>query len=92
VIHGEIVTDESYYNIYPSLLELLTKNFTVIESGIQGDAYICVKYEDELVMLDTFSSMKFQIKSNMTGGRLLEQVITVLENYYTVCIYDIPEF
>jgi hypothetical protein len=91
MIYGEIVTNQSYYDVYAPLLSLIKENFSEVESGVQGDAYIWIKSGDEKVALDTFTSMRFQIKSNKVSGLLVEQVITTLESEYKLYIYNEPE-
>ena len=91
MIYGEIVTHQSYYEVYRPLLNLIKANFSEVESGVQGDAYIWIKSGSEKVALDTFTSMRFQIKSNKVGGLLVEQVITTLESEYKLFIYNEPE-
>lgn len=91
MIYGEIVTDESYYDVYPGLLELIKANYSDVESGVQGDAWIWIMSGEEKVALDTFTSMRFQIKSNKIGGQLVEKVIATLSSHYKLYIYEEPE-
>jgi len=91
MIYGEIISDESYYDLFSSLLKYVEDLYPSVESGIQGDAYIWIKSEEEKVYLDTFTSMRFQIKSNKVGGTLLEDVISKLELSYKVYLYQVPE-
>ena len=91
MIYGEIISDKNYYDFYPELLELIQRNFENVEAGVQGDAYIWIMNENEKIALDTFTSMRFQIKSNRYGGTLLESVIQLLESKLSVYMYEKPE-
>lgn len=91
MIYGEIKIDESYYNFYHELLTYIKNNYKNVESGLQGDAYIWIKNNNEKVTLDTFTSMRFEIKSNVKNGTLVQEVINTLKKYYPVSIYPEPE-
>ena len=91
MIYGEIISDQDYYSQYPVLLEFLEKHFENVEAGVQGDAWIWINEGKEKVMLDTFTSMRFQIKSKKVGGSLIEKVISVLKKNFDLYIYNEPE-
>jgi hypothetical protein len=93
MIFGEIETSESYYDFYGELLEFTKRHFKNVESGLQGDAYIWITNEGEKVSLDTFSSMRFQIKADVASGSLVKEVINAVKAQYPVQIYcePIPE-
>jgi len=90
MIYGEIETDKSYYDFYDELLAYVKKNFKDVESGLQGDAYIWIKKLDEKVALDTFTSMRFEIKS-IENGTLAQDVIKTLQRQYPISLYTKPE-
>ncbi len=92
MIYGEIKIDESYYDFYYELLTYIRKNFKNIESGLQGDAWIWIKSNNEKVALDTFTSMRFEIKSSTKRGVLVQEVIEILKKQYPLFIYDEPEY
>lgn len=91
MIYGEIENDESYYDFYHALLSYVKQHFQDVESGLQGDAYIWIKKNGEKVALDTFTSMRFQIKSVNKNGSLVHEVINSLKRKYSVYVYDKPE-
>jgi len=62
MIYGEIEAQENYCDFYEGLLEFIKAHFNNVESGLQGDAYICISAGSEKVSLDTFTSMNFEIK------------------------------
>ncbi|WP_415884016.1 hypothetical protein [Neptuniibacter sp. QD34_54] len=91
MIFAEIASDVSYYDIYPKLLQLVQQTFSNVESGVQGDAWIWIYEGEEKVALDTFTSMRFQIKSDSLNGLLVHKVISKLREHYELYIYDEPE-
>ena len=91
MIYGEIVTDQIYYEVYPGLLKFLGDYYSDLEFGLQGDAYIWIKSAEQLVSLDTFTSVRFQIKSNGIREHLVKNVISILSRAYEISIYEMPE-
>jgi len=87
MIFAEIKSSQSYYDLYPELLEVIEGIFENVQSGVQGDAWIWVEQGDEKVALDTFSSMQFQIKSTQPSSILLKKVISELEKRFDLIIY-----
>ncbi|WP_415911437.1 hypothetical protein [Neptuniibacter sp. QD37_11] len=91
MIFAEIASDISYYDIYPKLLQLVQQAFSNVESGVQGDAWIWIYEGEEKVALDTFTSMRFQIKSDSINCLLVQKVISKIDEHYELYIYDEPE-
>lgn len=91
MIFGEIVHEEHYYDVFPELLELVKSEFIEIQSGVQGDAWIWIFENSEKVAIDSFTSMRFQLKSDRSGAIFLEKVITVLQKKYKLYLYKEPE-
>lgn len=90
MIIGEIESSESYYDLYGKLLEFIKIHFRSVESGLQGDAYIWIASEGEKVSLDTFSSMRFQIKANASSSSLAKLVVNALKKQFAVQLYPEP--
>ena len=80
---------QNYYDFYDELLGYIKENFSQIESGIQGDAWIWVKNNQQIVAIDTFYSMQFEINSD-NENELLLSVIEIIKKRYPVRIYDAP--
>ena len=91
MIFGEIIHDEHYYDVFPELIELIRSEFNEVESGVQGDAWIWIFENNEKVVIDSFTSMRFQFKSDRSGGILLEKVLSVLQKKYKLYLYQEPE-
>src|SRR5690606_7053384 len=90
MIIGEFESGESYHDLHGNLLEFINIHFRNVESGLQGDAYIWITSEGEKVSLDTFSSMKFQIKAKASSSSLVKLVVNALKKQYTVQLYPEP--
>ena len=78
---------KNYYEFYYELLDYITEYFPHTESGIQGDAYIWIKYNEHRVSVDTFGAMQFEIKSD-SKNTLLQDVIETIQKKYPVRLYD----
>ncbi|GHU29037.1 hypothetical protein AGMMS50256_12930 [Betaproteobacteria bacterium] len=81
---------EDYPNFHPELLAFVSKYFSDVEVGLQWDSYIWIKDGEEKVAIDTFTSMKHQIKSPKAGPHV-QKVIATLRIKYKVKMYDEPE-
>lgn len=81
---------QTYADFHPELRTFLSQHFSKVESGLQGDSWFWIFDEDEKVEVDTFSSMKHQIKSGKAGP-LVQRVIETLSRKYNVKVYQAPE-
>jgi hypothetical protein len=87
MIIGEILHEEPYDDVFYDLLKPIENNFQNVESGIQGDAYIWIFENGEKVSLDTFTSLRFQLKSQQSRGFLTEQVLSIIKTQFKFYIY-----
>lgn len=92
MVIGEIIHEQHYVDVFQGLLELINTMFENVDSGIQGDAWIWIFEEEEKVSLDTFSSMRFQIRVEKKDGQLLDKILSILESKYKLSLYEEPEF
>jgi hypothetical protein len=90
MIFAELEYPEGYREIHAELVSFIGAQFPQVMSGIQGDSWIWISDGEEKVEVDTFSSMKHQIKSAKAGTHVLK-VIEVLQLKYKVIVYDNPE-
>ena len=81
--------NQNYYDFYNELLPYIKKHFSCVESGVQGDAWIWIKENEQKVAIDTFSAMQFEIKADSKNA-LLQTVINILQEKYPVHLYDPP--
>lgn len=78
MIFAEMEYDGSYETRHDEVLTFLSQRFSNVESGFQGDSYIWVLDGAEKVAIDTFTSMKHQIKSPKSGEHV-QRVIAALK-------------
>ncbi|MDC1287623.1 hypothetical protein N8198_07045 [Gammaproteobacteria bacterium] len=91
MIFAEMQYEQDYSEMHFELVEYLKSKFPDIQHGLQGDSWIWIFEGDEKVAIDSFSSMKHQIKSESSDSDLIEQVIATLSERYKLAIYDDPE-
>ena len=83
MIFAELQYDQSYSDEHAQLVALLCRHFQSVESGLQGDSWVWIVDNDQKVSVDTFTSMRHEIKSSQPC-RLLDQVLAVLAGQYTL--------
>ena len=91
MIFGEIASDEQYESFYPDLLIFVLQHFDDVKYGTKGDVYIRISENNEVVELDTLTTVRFQIKECMGKGVLVAKVIRLLKKEYGVYLYDEPQ-
>lgn len=91
MIFAEIQNELEYSEFHSELVAFISASFTGVKSGLQGDSWIWVFDGDDKVAIDTFSSMKHQVKSESPKSQLLEKVISVLSLKYDMYVYAKPE-
>jgi len=90
MIFAELDYASDYGAVHDELLEHLRQAFHNVESGHQGDSWIWILDGEEKVAIDTFSSMKHQVKSRRAGPHV-QAVIDVLLRKYALRIYEVPQ-
>ncbi len=75
-----------YADIHHELLSFVERRFDRVEAGLQGDSWIWIWIGDDKVELDTFLSMKHQIKSSWPGNHV-QAVIEELKGKYSIQVY-----
>jgi len=91
MIFAELQYDRHYSDVHFELVHLLQNAFPDIQHGLQGDSWIWVFAGDDKVAVDTFSSMKHQVKSENLKSNLTKQVIRALSEKYQLTEFDDPE-
>ena len=91
MIFAELKYDQEYSDLHYELVEYLQSKFPEIEHGLQGDSWIWIISGDEKVAVDTFSSMKHQIKSEQLNSSLVKKVIGALSERYKLTELNEPE-
>jgi hypothetical protein len=90
MIFAELEYPDEYWDFHEELKSFLCKHFSRVESGMQLDSWFWIFDGEEKVAIDTFSSMKHQVKSAKAGANV-ENAISVLRLKYTVRVYPEPE-
>ena len=83
MVFAELKYDGEYAEQHTPLHNHLAKHFTRVESGLQGDSYVWVFRDSEKVAVDTFTSVRHQVKSAYRGS-LVREVMSVLQYAYEV--------
>jgi hypothetical protein len=91
MIFAEMEYEQEYSEFHDELVIFIKAQFPKIEYGLQGDSWIWIFEDDEKVAIDTFSSMKHQIKSSSAEFTLVNKVIEYVSSHYKVVVYDTPE-
>ena len=92
MIYAEMEYNTHYSECHHELVSYLEERFSTIEHGLQGDSWIWIFEGDDKVEIDTFYSMKHQIKSPATDSPLVIKVIEFIGAKYKLTIYEEPEF
>ncbi len=74
----------------PSCWPSSTATFSRVQAGLQGDSWIWIWDGEETVAIDTFTSMKHQIKSPKAGAHV-QKVIQTLLHKFQLRVYETPE-
>lgn len=90
MIFAEFEYEGHYSDFHAELLAFVSKHFSHVQSGLQGDSWIWILDGDEKVAIDTFTSMKHQVKSPRDGAHV-RKVIDTLQRQFRMKVYDKPE-
>lgn len=89
MIFAEMKYSEDYWDFRDELVAYLKENFHEIQQGHQCDSWIWITDGNEKVAVDTFTSMKHQIKSAHDGA-LVQNVMATLSAKYPLIVYATP--
>lgn len=90
MIFAEMEYESKYSEIHSELVSFLSAHFSGVKSGHQSDSWIHISDGENLVKVDSFSSMKHEVKSDQHSP-LVTQVIDCLSTKYQVHVYSEPE-
>ncbi|GAB1622102.1 hypothetical protein AAOGI_21520 [Agarivorans albus] len=91
MIFAELEYSDHYNEMHAPIVEFIKSKFDDVKSGHQCDSWIWVFSDGHKVAIDTFSSMKHQVKSEVTENPLINKVIEALQQKYKVSVYQLPE-
>ena len=89
MVFAEMEYQKHYSDFHAELLGFISNHFSQVESGLQGDSWIWILDGGEKVAIDTFTSMKHQIKSAKPGVHV-HKVIEALRRQFKVKVYEEP--
>jgi len=75
MIFAELEYKKHYSEIHDELVDFIKSEFPNIEHGLQGDSWIWIFDNNDKVAIDTFSSMKHQIKTSNAESALINKII-----------------
>jgi len=84
MVFAEMEYQKHYSDFHAELLAFVDRHFSRVQSGLQGDSWIWILDGKEKVAIDTFTSMKHQIKSP-------KAVVETLRHEFQVRVYQKPE-
>lgn len=90
MVFAEMEYHKHYSDFHTELLAFVDQHFSQVQSGLQGDSYIWILDGEEKVAIDTFTSMKHQIKSPKSGAHV-QKVIETLVLGFQLHVYEKPE-
>ena len=90
MVFADIEYQKHYSEFHAELLAFVGKHFSKVQSGLQGDSWIWILDGEEKVAIDTFTSMKHQIKSPKAGPHV-QKVIETLRRHFVMKVYEEPE-
>lgn len=91
MIFAEMEYEQDYWVFHSSLVEFVESHFSNVKSGLQSDSWIWVPDGSSKVAIDTFSSMKHQVKCKDPDSDLIREVIDCLSSQYSLRVYQTPE-
>ena len=90
MVFAEMVYQKHYSEFHAELLAFVERHFARVQSGHQGDSWIWILDGEDKVAIDTFTSMKHQIKSPKAGA-YVQKVIETLQRGFLLRVYEEPE-
>jgi hypothetical protein len=91
MIFAQMEYQKHYSDFHAELLAFVGRHFSQVQSGLQGDSWIWILDGEEKVAIDTFTSMKHQIKSRKPGVHV-QRVVEALLRQFEVKVYEDPAF
>jgi hypothetical protein len=90
MVFAEFAYEMHYSEFHAGLLACVKRHFSRVEAGLQGDSWIWIFDGDERVSIDTFTSMKHQVKSPRPGVHV-QRVIDALRDEFQLHVHQEPE-
>lgn len=89
MIFAELQYEGHYGDQHEALVALLGQAFRQVRSGYQGDSWVWVMDGGEKVAVDTFTSLRHQVKSPRPGPHV-QRVLAALQGAWALSLFDPP--
>jgi hypothetical protein len=90
MVFANVNYPEQYpHDVHSEMVEVLRCRFPDVESGLQSDSWIWIVDGEQKVAVDSFTSMKHQVKS-YSSSCLVERVVDALRSKYDVQVLEQP--
>lgn len=89
MIFADVIYQQEYADVHAEMVALIREHFVNVKAGLQGDSWIWIEDNTDKVAIDTFSSMRHQVKS-YKAGPLVQRVVDALRDKYDVQVLDQP--
>ncbi|MCA9207076.1 MAG: hypothetical protein KDA55_01915 [Planctomycetales bacterium] len=91
MIYASLNYRGEYSSHHRLIYRILKANFDNVREGLQGDSWIEVSANNQRVSVDSFTSLKHEVKGRDTDEELVNEVIEVLRRRLNVTIINPPE-
>ena len=90
MVFAELSYQGHYSDYHDAIVNCLLSEFPGLQQGHQGDSWIRIGEEADKVTIDTFYSMKHQVKAADPENPLLRLVLDQLQTVFEVTLFDPP--
>ena len=90
MIFATLNYDGNYDSQHRQLHRTLSMKFEDVQEGLQCDSWIRIRKNDEEVTVDSFTSMKHEVKARDKHSQLVNEVIDTLKASYDVTVHTPP--
>ncbi len=86
VIFAELERDN-----FEEILARLMQYYPGIQSGRQGDDWIWVRFGDDKVEIDSFTSMQLEVKAKRQQSAVARKLVSLMEPRWVLQVFDPPK-
>lgn len=90
MVFAELAYSQPYEKMHADLEHFLRASFPTVKAGLQGDSWIWVIEGEEKVAVDTFTSMRHEVKA-AKDGPLVRKVLDALASEYKLSVHRSPQ-
>lgn len=90
MVVAELCYEGHYSDQHDVIVACLLEQFPQCQSGHQGDSWIWIGDDANKICIDTFYSMRHQVKAVDQHNPVLKQVFACLQSAFEVEVFDKP--